>query len=263
MKEYVEKLAADYIERYQLEKGTVTHWGKPLFAYAFAGDPRFADLKRIISPTHGVPQDFLEDARTVIAYFLPFEKSIPLSNVEGKYSSREWAVSYLETNQLIADLNQYLHQEFGRLGYLTSMIPATHNFDEERLISDWSHRHVAYIAGLGKFGLNNLLITAKGSGGRIGSIVTTMELEPTEIETGEYCLYKAKGKCQLCIRRCVGDALHVDSFDRKKCYDILLENDRRNPDLGLVDVCGKCAVDLPCTFRNPNRSKVNGHKEVD
>lgn len=247
----MKKLIIDYVKGYQQEKGTQTRWGEPLIAFADANDKRFQELKEIVSPTHALPQDFLPAARTVIAYFLPFEKSILVSNIKGEYSSKEWAVAYIETNQLISELNNQIKTECAKLGYQSTIIPATHNFDEERLISDWSHRHVAYIAGLGKFGLNNMLITAKGCGGRVGSVVTDREIIPTPIETGEYCLYKAKGTCKQCVQRCVGDALKIDSFDRKKCYGILLANDRRNPDLGLVDVCGKCVVNLPCTFVNP------------
>lgn len=251
MHQYVESLIRNYLESYQEQKEIQTRWGEPLVGYAAAGDERFKGLKKTVSPTHALPQDLLADARTVIAYFLPFARNIPLSNVKGEYSSREWAIAYSETNQLIYDLNQAINKEFRKMGYQSTVLPATHNFDEEKLISDWSHRHVARIAGLGKFGLNNMLITAKGCGGRLGSIVTNLELEPSPEDDKEYCLYKARGTCRKCIQRCVGDALKVDSFDRKKCYEVLLDNDRRNPDLGLVDVCGKCIVNVPCTFINP------------
>lgn len=254
MQNCLKKLIIDYVEKYQQEKRTQTYWGEPLVAFADARDKGFLELKEIVGPTHALPQDFLAGAKTVIAYFLPFAKNILVSNAEGAYSSREWAVAYIETNRLIFDLNQHIHKVCGQMGFQSSLIPATHNFDEEKLISDWSHRHVAYLAGLGKFGLNNMLITAKGSGGRIGSVVTDLEVEPTPRDTQEYCLYKVKGTCKQCVRQCVGKALTVGSFDRKKCYEVLLKNDRRNPDLGLADVCGKCIVNLPCTFTNPVKS---------
>ena len=50
----------------------------------------------------------------------------------------------------------------------------------KNLISDWSHRHVAVIAGLGKFGLNNMLITDNGCCGRVGSFITDLKIEPTK-----------------------------------------------------------------------------------
>ena len=53
---------------------------------------------------------------------------------------------------------------------------ATHNFDEAKLVSYWSQKHVAYMAGLGKFGLHHMIITEKGCCGRLGSIVTNAKI---------------------------------------------------------------------------------------
>jgi len=261
IKTYIKELISAYIREYQRQDSIQTGWGEPLVAFADALDPRFQELKSIVSPSHALPQDFLPDARTVIAYFIPFAERIIVSNVQDGICSREWAVAYIETNQLIHDLNRHMAEQFAKMGYQSTIIPATHNFDQVKLISDWSHRHVAYLAGLGKFGLNNMLITAKGSGGRIGSTVTNLKIEPDPIAEGEYCLYKAKGSCKKCVQRCVGKALTVDSFDRRKCYALLLENDKIFPDLGLSDVCGQCVVNLPCTFTNPMAKIGAKHKK--
>jgi epoxyqueuosine reductase QueG len=251
MREVVDSFITNYVRSYSLEKGTSTNWLVPLVAYADAGDPLFVALKKIVSPSHAVPTDFLADARTVIAYFLPFDRAVVESNIPGIESSRSWAVAYVETNTLISDLNEALAQELERHGYRAALILPTHNFDKEKLISNWSHRHVAYIAGLGKVGINNMLITAKGCCGRIGTLVTNAPIEPTLRVEGEYCLYKVNGGCGVCTRRCVNDALSEGWFDRKKCYDMCLKNASRFHELGLADVCGKCLVGLPCSYVNP------------
>jgi len=135
-----------------------------------------------------LPKDFLPEAKTVVTYFIPFDESITKSNINDKYSSKEWAVAYIETNKLILDLNTFIKNELEKIGYKSNVIPATHNFDEKKLISDWSHRHVAVIAGLGTFGLNNMIITEKGCCGRVGSFVTDMKIAPTPKLEGENCL---------------------------------------------------------------------------
>ena len=167
------------------------------------------------------------------------------------------------SNQIQADsislLKSFTNKEFllknklSDKGYEAGLIAATNNFDKERLLSDWSHRHAAYIAGLGTFGINNMLITTKGCAGRIGSIVTNLKLQPTERPKEEFCLYKYNGSCKACVKRCIVDALSENSADfaRFDCYDICLKNDDYHQDLGLTDVCGKCCVDLPCTAENP------------
>lgn len=247
----IERRIIDYVHNYGLQKDVQTTWGIPLVGFAAAEDHRFAELKAAVGPAHLLPRDLLKEARTVIAYFLPYAENILNSNIKGTFSSREWALAYIETNRLITDLNDYLSEVLSGLGYCSAVIPATHNFDREKLISDWSHRHVARIAGLGKFGLNNMLITARGCGGRVGSLVTNLPIEPTMGDSAEYCLYKAGGSCQKCVDRCPAKALGVHFFDRESCYQMLLQNDQKHPEFGLTDVCGKCVAGLPCTCRNP------------
>lgn len=254
MKDKVEKLIKDYVNTYSLNNLTRTKWQEPIIAFADAEDPIFIRFKDIISPSHALPMDFLEDAKTVITYFLPFENFVVESNRHGIESSRVWGIAYVETNKLILDLNNYLKDELERMGYKGVVIPGTHNFDEDKLISDWSHRHAAYAAGLGKFGLNNMLITEKGCCGRVGGFVTNLKIEASKREEEEYCLYKKYSICRKCVKKCVNEALGEDSFDRFKCYEMCLYNAKLLEDIGLADVCGKCLVDVPCSHMNPSKN---------
>jgi epoxyqueuosine reductase QueG len=246
-------LIGAFVENYHLIHRTETKWKNPLVAYASASDPLFNDLKNIVSPTHALPADLLASAETVIAFFIPFVHEVSRSNITNPYSSRQWAIAYLETNRLISDLNQFIHIELGKLGFDSSNLPATHNFDETTLLSDWSHKHVGYIAGLGKFGLHQMLITERGCSGRLGSIVTNMKLQPTPRPDKEFCLYRVNQSCRRCVSACPNGALQLDAFDRHHCYQSCLENADRYTILGLADVCGKCVTGMPCTFVNPVR----------
>lgn len=250
MKETIEHMIKDYVDNFA--KTSRNNWGKPLIGYAHTDNLLFARLKEIVRPTHEMPQDFLAEAKTVITYFLPFQEDLMESNIEGRYSSKLWGIAYIETNRLINEMNMYLKNELIKMGYQAAYVPATHNFDEETLMSDWSHRSAAYIAGLGTFGLNRMLITASGCCGRIGSLVTDMQAVPTPRYSSELCLYMADGSCGRCVERCVNDALHFDEFDRHRCYRMLLENAEKLSDIdSLVDVCGKCMVGVPCSTAIP------------
>ncbi|AOY74879.1 (Fe-S)-binding protein [Clostridium formicaceticum] len=251
MKDQIEVYIKNFVKEYPDKKGTTIKWQEPLIAYGAAKNPMFHKLKEVITPSHALPTDFLQDAETVIAYFLPFEEVVVKSNSNERESSELWGRAYVETNQLIFDLNSYLYDMIGTLGYKSTILPATHNFDQQLLISEWSHRHVAYIAGLGKFGINHMLITEKGCCGRIGSVVTNLKIEVTEIQEEEFCLYKAKGICGKCVKNCVNDALKIDGFDRHRCYEMCLYNDKLLTDIRLADVCGKCMVGIPCSYTNP------------
>ncbi len=252
LKDKIEKIIKQYIADYSEIKNVQTKWEEPLIAYADANDEMFYKLKDVVSPSHALPKDSLMEAQTVVAYFIPFHESIIKSNIAGRECSKEWAWAYLETNRLIGDLNMHIKDELGKSGYKAVITPATHNFDEEKLISDWSHRHVAYIAGLGTFGLNNMLITEKGCCGRFGSFITNGKIEPTKRIYKENCLYKYKNICKKCAERCVNDALKTEGFDRFKCYEMCLFNDKLHSDIdGFTDACGKCLVNVPCSHSNP------------
>jgi epoxyqueuosine reductase QueG len=254
MDQQIEQWITQYVKNYPGLNGSENRWQNPLITFADTQNPLFRQLKEWVQPGHQIPTDLLSDAASVIAYFLPFNPSITHGNIEGRMASKEWGITYIETNRLIADLNAYLAAQLAAEGYLARYTSATHNFDEKTLMSKWSHRHVAYIAGLGRFGLNNMLITEKGCCGRIGTIVTNASVTATSLFPGETCLYRENGSCGKCVNHCVNASLRAESFDRHHCYEMLLENAAALSEIGLADVCGKCTVGLPCSSANPVRS---------
>ena len=251
MKGLLSNEIVQFVKDYGASRQLNTKWDKPLIGFAEAGDSLFPKLKEVVSPTHAMPQDLLADAQTVIVYFLPFEKKIPKTNRHNLYASKEWALAYIETNQLIIEINHHISKTLSKKGFNTFLLPPTHNFDASTLISDWSHKHIAYIAGLGKFGTHHLIITDKGCCGRLGSVVTNAQIDATKRTKNEYCLSKFKDICKVCVKKCVNEALKVDTFDRQKCYQILLENAELFKKEGLADVCGKCTCIVPCSYQNP------------
>ncbi|MGE5373067.1 MAG: epoxyqueuosine reductase [Solirubrobacterales bacterium] len=228
-------------------------WREPLIGFAAASDPLFARLKTVIGPSHALPEELLSGAQTVVAYFLPFASAIVSENAADGPSSPSWARAYIETNRLIAQINQRVHEFLAEGGYESTLIPATHNFNEERLVSDWSHKHVAYIAGLGTFGVHTNLITEAGCAGRVGSLVTTANITADPRAETERCLTRDGRKCMKCAARCPKQALSADSFDRHRCYEQCLENAALYQDMGRADVCGKCISRVPCALRTPTR----------
>jgi len=251
MEEKIQKFIKEFVRNYKIENKTSTDWDEPIVAFANSNDPLFLKLKTLISKTHKLPKDLLKDAKTVISYFIPFKKEVVLSNIGGKDCSKGWAIAYIETNKLIIDLNKSLSENLEESNFKSVVLPPTHNFDEKRLISDWSHKHIGFIAGLGKFGLHQMLITEKGCCGRLGSLITNARIESTKRPNEEFCLYKHNKTCKKCVENCKFKALKVDSFDRYRCYEICLSNAKLYSKLGLADVCGKCICVVPCSFSNP------------
>jgi epoxyqueuosine reductase QueG len=251
MKQEIRAEIEDIVARRHEERGTTTRWLTPLVGFASASDSLFAQSKQAISATHALPADLLPGAKTVIVWFVPFERSVASSNVPGSTASLEWATAYVETNVLLAAIGARVVELLQTRGHAAASPAPTHQFDRTRLVSDWSHRHAAVAAGLGSFGHHNMLISAAGCCGRLGSLVTTLEAEPDANGGPEACLHRSGASCLHCVRRCVNDALHADGFDRFRCYEMCLRNGELHRGLGTADVCGKCLVGVPCSFTDP------------
>ena len=153
-----------------------TAYRTPLVGFAPADDPGFAGLRDVVAPGHLVPQDLLPGARTVVAFFVPFDRELVRLQRQDPYVSRAWAEAYIETNRLIDSVCRTLGDALAVKGVRAAWQQPTHNFDPVALVSCWSHKHVAYLCGLGSFGRHRMLITEAGCAGRLGSLVTDTDL---------------------------------------------------------------------------------------
>ena len=222
----------------------------PLVGFASAADPRFAQLKQIVGEHHLLPTDILPEAKTAVAFFLPFAPEVVNSN-RGEQVSRLWAETYLAANAAIDAISDDLVRMLASREIPAAGVAATHTYDPVSLTASWSHRSVAFIAGLGRFGLNRMLITPLGCAGRYGSVlidaVVTPDAPADDRKEKEPCSWFREGSCGFCIANCPTKALSETGIDRHRCNDHLLKISEGFSDLGLCDVCGKCAVG-PCAM---------------
>ncbi|MFX0164929.1 MAG: epoxyqueuosine reductase [Candidatus Hodarchaeota archaeon] len=251
MQEEIKDMAKDFIEEYKKINKIKTKWKETIVAFANAKDPIFLQLKQAVNEDHKLPHELLKNANSIITFFVSFNKEVVLSNSNGINASKEWAIAYIETNKLVSDLSRFLANSLNEKNYDCFEVPPILDFDKKKLMCYWSHKHVAYIAGLGKFGLHKLLITEKGCCGRLGSLITSAKIEATKRSEENYCLYFQNGSCTHCIDKCIFGVFNNDFFDRHKCYEICLKNGKFYSKLGPSDMCGKCACGVPCSLTNP------------
>lgn len=225
---------------------------KPIFAFGAAEDEGFCLLKsrEAVGEHFMIPKQWLSSAETVISFFLPFTDIVIKSNRSDKiWPSSEWLHGRIEGQRLVGKLCGYLNTILIEGGY-ESVVPTLDSrfwsAGSESLsnpfTSNWSERHVAFVCGLGTFGLSRGIITEKGMAGRLGSVVTQLELEPS-VKNYEG-IYEYCTMCGACKKKCPVEAISLsEGKNHGKCSDFLdLTKEKYSPRYG----CGKCQIAVPC-----------------
>ena len=248
MRKNIKEFIANFIREYEKTENLKNVWGNPIVKFGDATLPEIKQLRTIVHPEHFMPKEILSEATVIIAYFIPYNEQIGNSNIPEELNSEEWAKTYERTQKLVAELENGLISYITKNGYLAEKIDDQKAFDKEVSKSRWSHRHVAKCCGLGTFGINNMLITEKGCCGRIGSIVTNLDVIPDSPVETEYCLRKRIGTCGLCVKRCPSKALTETGYELVSCRQ---QCDKNRTVYNNINTCGKCVVGVPCTYAKP------------
>ncbi len=234
----------------------------PLIGFGAAGDELFAALQRpeAVGPQFMPPEQWLPGAKSVVSFFLPFSEEVKRSNIPGSSPSMQWLHGRIEGQRMVMELAAYLAGELKSEGFEAVVPCADSRFKSvtapepdvwggAMFTSNWSERHVAYVCGLGTFGLSKGLITARGMAGRLGSIVTTAGFEPSvRAYTGlyDYCI-----RCGACVRRCPAHAITLErGKEHLKCA--MYVSGTRMPGKPYYG-CGKCQTGVPCESGMPRQ----------
>lgn len=192
---------------------------------------------------HG-PRDFLPEARAVVVIGLPIvaglldfdryladseivgeeEHSLDQAGVAHHWHPRRAVRNHIERrcihevmNLELQTLSMYGALVLEQAGFVSTCLPTSYgqtfswpqNLHRElprapREFSPFSHRHAAVAAGLGEFGLNNLLLTSRyGPRVRFVSIITSAPLLADPLLQHPVCLGE---RCALCLAACGGKA---------------------------------------------------------
>lgn len=206
----------------------------PLIGIADGDDSVFPVFRKAVSPHHLLPREILQrykPAETelapirVVSWVLPFHRQVRLSNRGREWPSELYSLARNNGGALIHEVSRRLCQIIEKYGFKAASPALEDDYDAFRsarftFSSSWSERHVAYAAGLGRFGLNGCLITPRGTSVRLASIVTDLPLRLTPAKRECYrapCLENGGEACGVCIERCPVQAISPDGLDKAKC----------------------------------------------
>ncbi|NMC44532.1 MAG: epoxyqueuosine reductase [candidate division Zixibacteria bacterium] len=147
---------------------------------------------------------------------------------------------YRITNAQLDTIIYILAQRIADWGHDALPIPASRLLPQYPHRGHLNHREIAFKAGLGWRGKNNLLVSPLyGSRLRLATLLTDLELEPDPVHEGD-C-----GPCRACRKHCPAEAIgeRVDDFQLDKCRDKVLQFSREN-NLGQA-ICGLCLNRCP------------------
>ncbi|MHC1720027.1 MAG: epoxyqueuosine reductase [Clostridiaceae bacterium] len=245
------KLIVDEITESVKSVKSDTKYRAPLVGFADANDPYFKRLKTIISEEHYLPSDLLSEAKTVVTFFIPFDEEIVYKNLKCDTTAREWAYGKKDAQELIGEIIDGMKAKLRDINVGCSENPNKEPYNQEKFMHRWSLRHMAYICGLGNFGLNQLMITDSGCAGRFGSFVIDCRTDYDKPVPEEYCLYKYNKSCGLCVKNCPSGALTFEGIDKTKCSKWINDITEKHFDgIRIFRTCGKC-ITPPCALKRP------------
>ena len=245
-------------------------WEKPIVGFAKGDDPYFTYYKKTIGDFYWLPkvvynlkykdEQVDDDQLTVIS--IGFPQTAETKSEQRKATSMpsdRWLYTRGEWEVMIDKITEDIVTKLVSDGYKAVSLDSIKEFSRHTsetfgIASNWSHRHTAFIAGLGTFGLSDGLITKKGKAMRFTTIIINRKLEPTKREYDnyhEYCKFYKDGSCGACIARCPVNAITKDGHDKNRCSAFLQKiKGEIGPDFvknsHYISGCGLCQSKVPC-----------------
>jgi epoxyqueuosine reductase len=256
------------------------YFDAPLVGFASADDPLFRTYKAIIGKFHLSPRNVFDRAfgkgegkakLWVISWVLPICEDTRKANRQAtRYPSLLWSHTRFFGEPFNEKLRRHLVALLTKRGY-KAVAPGECSFFKHHMhapkvgfTSNFSERHAAFISGLGTFGLCDGLITPRGKAVRLGSVITDLELKPSERpydDRNAHCVHHFNGGCRACEARCPAGAITRRGHDKERCYDYMHNTNRpaKNSEYGVeITGCGLCQTKVPCEYEIPKVIRRHG-----
>ena len=156
------------------------------------------------------PFNYMEEGKTIISIAFPYLHDV-------NYFDNGFSV-YTRGTDYHRVVKSYLNKI---CDFIESIGGKALSFVDSNFLPE---RYIAYLAGVGFIGKNNLIITKKyGSYVFLGEIITNLEIETNERNYEEIQSFKECGDCELCYKSCPSKAINPYKKNSNICVSYLTQ----------------------------------------
>ena len=166
------------------------------------------DIKKRINPNF-----YMEEGKTIISIAFPYYDGEDEEQSDNGFSIYTKRLDYHRVvKKYLGEVCSYIETLGGR---------AVHLVDSNAL----PERYIAYLAGVGFIGRNNMIITKKyGSYVFLGEIITDLEIECEDQKSfSEITQYKECGECDHCIGECPTKSINKSRINPNICLSYITQ----------------------------------------
>jgi epoxyqueuosine reductase QueG len=227
-------------------------------------------LNELTPEGYNHPKDILAECKSTIVIGLRWPDPLVdgLPEIRAMYS-RMMIIMNNQLDQTLLHIARFLTKK----GFLAMPVHASDPYDLSELKGVLSHKHAAVQAGLGEFGLSNLLLTPQfGPRQRFAQVLTDVKLKPDK-PLDLFLCQKTISECNfacihICPRRCIPNGYKKDrtimktvvwkgvNIDKQGCS---YYQDRGLPHMGRNGYsfrCGLCITACPVGSETSKRKTI-------
>ena len=166
------------------------------------------DIEKRVNPRH-----YMEQGKTIISIAFPYTDEETSPTYENGFSIYTKRLDYHKV------VRKYLDQI---ISYIESLGGKAIGFVDSNTLPE---RYIAFLAGVGFIGKNNMMITEKyGSYVFLGEIITDLAIScEDQRQFEELSEYRECGSCQKCLGECPTKAIHLQRKNPNICLSYITQ----------------------------------------